>query len=62
MNAVKTSDPLININQIRLFGEPTQAVQVFTADKRLVTVNPYTGQLLANRDQETDWLLICSST
>lgn len=58
MDAVKASDSSIKINQIRLFGEPTRAAQVFTADKRLLTVNPYTGQLLASRDQETDWLLI----
>ncbi len=58
MDAVKAGDPSVKINQIRLFGEPTRAVQVFTADKRLLTVNPYTGQLLANHDQETDWLLI----
>ncbi|WP_018622833.1 PepSY-associated TM helix domain-containing protein [Spirosoma luteum] len=47
-----------NLNQIRLFGDPTRAVQVFTKDKRLLTVNPYTGQLLADHNQETDWLLV----
>lgn len=58
MDAVKAGEPSVKINQIRLFGEPTRAVQVFTTDKRMLTVSPYTGQLLANRDQETDWLLI----
>ncbi|MBC8153169.1 MAG: PepSY domain-containing protein [Bacteroidetes bacterium] len=58
MDAVKTGVPSVKISQIRLFGEPTRAVQVFTSDKRMLTVNPYTGQLLASRDQESDWLLI----
>lgn len=58
MDAVKADEPSAKINQIRLFGESTRAIQVFTQDKRLLTVNPYTGQLLASRDQETDWLLI----
>jgi uncharacterized iron-regulated membrane protein len=46
------------VNQIRLFGKGEKAIQVYTKDKRLLTVNPYSGQLLANHDQESDWLLI----
>lgn len=58
MDAVQTTEPSVTISQIRLFGEPTRAIQVFTQDKRMLTANPYTGQLLASRDLETDWLLI----
>ncbi|AQG79812.1 PepSY-associated TM helix domain-containing protein [Spirosoma montaniterrae] len=58
IETVKKAEPSVGISQVRLFGDPTRAVQVFTKDKRLLTVNPYTAQLLAKRDQETDWLLI----
>ncbi|MEZ0542728.1 PepSY-associated TM helix domain-containing protein [Fibrella arboris] len=58
MAAVNKAEPATKLNQIRLFGEPGRAVQVFTADKRMLTANPYTGQLIANRNLETDWLLI----
>ena len=56
--SVRQAAPSVEVNQIRLFGDAERAVQVFTKDKRLLTVNPYTGQLLANRDQESDWLMI----
>ena len=58
IKTVEQTDPATKINQIRLFGDPAWAVQVFTKDKHLLTVNPYTGQLLAHHDQEADWLLI----
>ncbi|NID10180.1 PepSY-associated TM helix domain-containing protein [Fibrivirga algicola] len=58
LQTVRRADPTIRVNQIRLFGNPEKAVQVFTKDKHLLTVNPYSGQLLANHDQESDWLLI----
>lgn len=58
LNTVLTIEKPTNINQIRLFGDPARAIQVFTKNKRLLTLNPYTGQLLANHDQEADWLLI----
>lgn len=55
---VTVTEKPANVNQIRLFGDPARAVQVFTRDKRLLTLNPYTGQKLADRNQETDWLLV----
>jgi uncharacterized iron-regulated membrane protein len=58
MATVAATETPASIIQIRLFGDPARAVQVFTKTKRLLTVNPYTGQLLANHNQETDWLLI----
>jgi uncharacterized iron-regulated membrane protein len=58
VDRVKADKPSVKISQIRLFGDPTRAIQVFTTDKQLLTVNPFTGQLLASRNQETDWLLI----
>lgn len=58
MQAVRLADPSAKINQIRLFGDPARAIQVFTKDKRMLTLNPYSGQRLANHDLETDWLLI----
>lgn len=58
LSIVKTADPSAGINQIRLFGDPARAIQVFTKDKRMLTVNPYTGQLLANGRLDDDWLLI----
>lgn len=58
LHVVNTADPLACIHQIRLFGDPARAIQVFTKDKRMLTVNSYTGQLLASGSQEDDWLLI----
>lgn len=58
LQTVQKADPSVQVNQIRLFGDPEKAVQVFTKDKHLLTVNPYSGQLLANHNQENDWLLI----
>lgn len=58
LRIVHTADPSAGINQIRLFGDPARAIQVFTKDRRMLTVNPYTGQLLANGSLDDDWLLI----
>lgn len=58
MAIVNTAAPSSGINQIRFFGDPARAIQVFTKDKRMLTVNPYTGKLLANGKLDSDWLLI----
>ena len=55
--AVKQAEPNVKISQIRLFGDPEKAVQVFTKEKQLLTVNPCTAQILDKHDQESDWLL-----
>lgn len=56
--AVNEAEPDVKVGQIRLFGDAERAVQVFTKDKQLLTVNPYTAQVLDKHDQESDWLLI----
>jgi uncharacterized iron-regulated membrane protein len=58
IEAVKSADPSAKISQVRVFADGQRAAQLITKDKHLLTANPYTGQLLASHNQETDWLLI----
>ena len=56
--AVKAAEPSAHITQIRLFADANRATQVYTKDRQLLTLNPYTGQLLSRHDQESDWLAV----
>jgi uncharacterized iron-regulated membrane protein len=55
--AISQLDPEIKINQLRFFGDPEKAVNVYTQDKRLITLNPYTAAVIAVRSTENDPML-----
>ncbi|GAB3180069.1 PepSY-associated TM helix domain-containing protein [Telluribacter humicola] len=42
------------VNQIRFFGNPEKAVNVYTKDKQLITLNPYNAQVISVRSTEDD--------
>ncbi|HEV7349397.1 PepSY-associated TM helix domain-containing protein [Telluribacter sp.] len=49
--------PEVKISQIRFFGNPEKAINVYTKDKQLLTLNPYDARVIAVRSTEDDWLL-----
>lgn len=55
--AISQLEPEVEINQIRFFGDPEKAVNVYTKDKQLITVNPYTAAVIAVRSTENDPML-----
>ncbi len=55
--AISQLEPKIKINQIRLFGEPGKAINVYSKDKQLITLNPYTAEIIAVRSTENDPML-----
>jgi uncharacterized iron-regulated membrane protein len=61
LEVVKQHNPKYKLNQIRYFGEPDKAIQVYTRDRKIVAVNPYTGQVLGLRDMNTDPLYVILS-
>jgi uncharacterized iron-regulated membrane protein len=50
-------DPQIEVSQIRFWGDPEKAVYVYTRDKQLITVNPYTAAIIAVRSTADDLML-----
>ncbi|MBU1822081.1 MAG: PepSY domain-containing protein [Bacteroidetes bacterium] len=55
--AISQLEPKIKINQIRLFGEPGKAINVYSKDKQLITLNPYTAEIISVRSTENDPML-----
>ncbi len=60
-SAVSKLEPEVKINQIRFFGEPGKAVNVYTKDKQLITLNPYTAAVISVKNTENDPMLILLS-
>ena len=59
---VKQYDPKMKLNQLRYYGEPDKAIQVYARDRRrIVAVNPYTGAVLGERDMKTDVMSVILS-
>lgn len=61
LDVIKQHNPGYKLNQVRYFGEPDKALQVYTRDRKIVAVNPYTGQVLGVRDMNTDPLYVILS-
>jgi uncharacterized iron-regulated membrane protein len=57
---VKQYDPHIKLNQIRYLGADRAAL-VYTRDKKIVSVNPYTGVVLGVRDMKSDVMSVILS-
>ena len=58
---IKKYDKKAKLTQIRYLGDPSKAVLCYTKDKRIISVNPYNGNVLFARDQEKDWLTVVLS-
>jgi len=58
LSIAQQHDPHIKLNQIRYYGDPGKAVQVYTRDKKIIAVNPYTGAVLGTRDTKKDPLSV----
>jgi uncharacterized iron-regulated membrane protein len=53
-------DPKIKLNQVRYLGAD-RAILVYTRDKKIVSVNPYTGAVLGVRDMKKDVMSVILS-
>jgi len=60
LSIVKQRDAHIRLNQIRYLGAD-RAVLVYTRDKKIISVNPYTGTVLGMRDTKKDPLSVILS-
>lgn len=49
------------LSQIRYYGDAGKAIQVYTRDKKIIGVDPYTGKVLGVRDTKTDVLSVILS-
>jgi len=61
LTAVHQYSPGAVITQVRYFGEADKAVQVYTKDKKIYAVDPYTGSVLGFRDQEKNFMFVVLS-
>ncbi|PZR29984.1 MAG: hypothetical protein DI535_00330 [Citrobacter freundii] len=61
LEAVREYNPKAMVTQVRYFGDPEKAAQVYTKDKKIYAVNPYTDQVLGVRDQEKNFMFLVLS-
>src|SRR6218665_342769 len=61
LEAVHQYRPKAVITQVRYFGDAGKAVQVYTKDKKIYAINPYTNEVLGLRDQEKNFMFVVLS-
>lgn len=61
LEQVRAYRPKVKLNQIRIYGDSTKAIQCYTRDKKIIAINPYNGEVLGFRDTEKDWLSVILS-
>ena len=61
INAVKKYNAKASPTQVRLYGDANKAMQVYTKDKKIYGVNPYTAQVLGVRNQQKDFMFVVLS-
>lgn len=61
LQAVHQYNPEAIPTQLRYFGDRDKAVQVYTKDKKIYAVNPYTNEVLGYRDQNTNFMSVVLS-
>lgn len=61
LEAVHEYKPEAVVTQVRYFGDPEKAAQVYTKDKKIYAVNPYTNEVLGVRDQEKNFMFVVLS-
>jgi uncharacterized iron-regulated membrane protein len=54
-------DKKLKLTQVRYYGDGAKAVHCYTKDKKILSLNPYTGAVLGLRDTERDWLSVVLS-
>jgi len=58
---VRRYDKKLKLTQVRYYGDPAKAVHCYTKDKKILSLNPYTGAVLGLRNTEKDWLSLVLS-
>ncbi|MBT1702847.1 PepSY-associated TM helix domain-containing protein [Chryseosolibacter indicus] len=61
LQAIREYNPTAKLNQIRIYGDASKAIQCYTRDKKIIAVNPYQGKILGYRDTERDVLSVILS-
>jgi uncharacterized iron-regulated membrane protein len=61
LDVMKQHESGLKLNQIRYYGGADKAIQVYTRDKKIWAVNPYTGRVLGVRNMNTDPLYVILS-
>lgn len=61
LGAIHDYRPKAVPTQLRYFGDADRAVQVYTKDKKIYAVNPYTNKVLGFRDQERNFMFVVLS-
>lgn len=58
LEAVHQYNPKAVPTQVRYFGDRDKAAQVYTKDKKIYAVNPYTNEVLGYRDQNSNFMFV----